>query len=73
MTGQDIDQAYQVLQHNIGDIENFNPEHFHSLTRMLTDLYWYCTHTYAELLAAQGVNVFQYMFSYKGSAAKPPF
>ena len=40
---------------------------------MLTDLYWYCTHTYAELLAAQGVTVYQYMFSYKGSAAKPSY
>ena len=71
MTGQDIDQAYQVLQHNIGDIENFNPEHFHSLTRMLTDLYWYCTHTLAHLLAQQGATVYQYLFTYKGGQPYP--
>ena len=71
ITQQDIQQAYQVLQYNIGDIENFNPGHFSELTMMLTDLYWYCSHTYAEMLASQGVTVYQYMFSYKGSPPEP--
>ena len=66
ITQQDVEQAYQVLQYNIGDIENFNPQHFDSLTMMLTDLYWYCSHTYAEMMSDQGVTVYQYMFSYKG-------
>ena len=66
ITQQDIDQSYDVLQFNIGNIDNFNAEHFDNITTMLTDLYWYCTHTYAQMLSEQGVTVYQYMFSYKG-------
>ena len=67
ITQQDIEQAYQVLQYSIGDIENFNAQHFDWLTMMLTDLYWYCSHSYAEMLSGRGVTVYQYQFSYKGS------
>ena len=72
-TQQDREQAYQVLQHYIGDIANFDAEHFDSLTMMLTDLYWYCTHSYAEMLSNQGVTVYQYMFSYKGSPVQSSY
>ena len=66
ITQQDVDQSFQVLQFNIGHIDNFNAEHFDNLTALLTDLYWYCTHSYAEMLSQQGVTVYQYMYSYKG-------
>ena len=66
ITEQDIYQAFEVLEHSIGYIDNFNSEHFDNITDIMTDLYWFSTHTYAELLSQQGVSVYQYLFTYKG-------
>ena len=66
ITEQDINQAFEVLEHSIGYIDNFNSEHFDNITDIMTDLYWFSTHTYAELLSQQGVSVYQYLFTYKG-------
>ena len=62
----DVDQAFEIVQHYMGAIENFNEENFENITRIFTDQYWYCTHSYANLLQGIGVTVFQYLFSYKG-------
>ena len=35
----------EVLEHAVGSLDNLTPDHFSELTDMLTDLYWYCTHT----------------------------
>ena len=66
ITEQDINQAFEVLEHSIGYIDNFNSEHFDNITDIMTDLYWFSTHTYAELLSQHGVSVYQYLFTYKG-------
>ena len=60
----------EVLEHAVGSLDNLNPDHFTELTDMLTDLYWYATHTLAHLLAEQGATVYQYLFTYKGD---PPY
>ena len=66
ITELDIQQSYEVLDYYTGKTEDINPDDFESITKMLTDGYWYATHMFAELLASKGVSVFQYLFSYKG-------
>ena len=61
----------EVLEHAVGSLDNLTPDHFSELTDMLTDLYWYCTHTLAHLLAQQGATVYQYLFTYKGDPPSP--
>ena len=63
----------EVLEHAVGSLDNLTPDYFSELTDMLTDLYWYCTHSYAEMLSNQGVTVYQYMFSYKGSPVQSSY
>ena len=64
---QDENQTQQVLEYKFGSIENIDEEHFQNLTTLLTDLYFYATHAYAEMLTAQGITVYQYLFSYRGN------
>jgi len=66
ITEQDIEQAYQVLEYYVGDLENINEEHFENITSMFTHEYFYCTHSFSEMLTEHGVTVFQYLFTYKG-------
>ena len=63
---QDLNQTQEVLEQKFGSLDNIDEEHFQILTDLLTDLYFYATHTYAEMLASRGITVYQYMFTYRG-------
>ena len=67
ITEQDVTDATKIMEHYIGSLDNFNSEHFQNITNMMTDQYWYSSHTYAQMLAATGTTVYQYMFTYRGS------
>ena len=66
ITEQDIQQSFEVLEYYTGKTDNLNSDDFLSVTKMLTDTFWYASHTFAEMLNNKGVTVFQYLFSYKG-------
>lgn len=66
ITQQDVDQSLELLLHNVESLENVDEDHFLNLTRMQTDVYWYGTQVLAEMMAEQGVAVYQYLFAYKG-------
>ena len=69
ITELDIDRAYKVLEYYTGKTENINSEDFDNITNMFTDSFWYAGYKFAELLTEQGVTVYEYQFSYKGTKA----
>ena len=69
VTAQDVAQARQVAERSLGSLDNLDAAHFPQLTAMMTDLYWYCTHAFTEMMADQGATVYQYLFSYKGETS----
>ena len=69
VTAQDVAQARQVAERSLGSLDNLDAAHFPQLTAMMTDLYWYCTHAFTEMMAGQGATVYQYLFSYKGETS----
>jgi len=66
ITEQDVTDATKIMEHYIGSLDNFNSQHFQNITNMMTDQYWYSSHTYAQMLAATGTTVYQYLFTYRG-------
>ena len=67
ITEEDKMIAREVLEYYIGSLDNFNADHFNEITNMKTDgTYWHGIETVINLLTVHGVQVHQYIFSYRG-------
>jgi len=69
-TDEDRAMAKELTHHYLGWLGpvNFNKAHFKQITDMMSDAYiWYGGHKQAEMAAAHGDTVYQYMFSFKGT------
>lgn len=70
ITQTDRDMSEELTRAYLGEggRVNFNKEHFQNITDMLSDAYiWYGGHKQAAWAAAYGDNVYQYMFTFKGT------
>ena len=67
ITEEDKMIAREVVEYYIGSLDNFNADHFNEITNMKTDgTYWHGIETVINLLTVHGVQVHQYIFSYRG-------
>jgi len=66
ITELDIEQAHQVLNRYVGEIQDISEKNFENITSIFTHEYFYCTYSFSEFLTEHGVTVFQYLFTYKG-------
>jgi len=56
-----------LTNHYLGSRFGINEKHFQNMTDMISDAYiWYGSHKHAEYAAANGDNVYQYQFNFKG-------
>jgi len=64
---EDAERLKTFTQYYLGSRFNINKEHFQNLTDMISDAYiWYGSHKHAQFAAANGDNVYQYQFNFKG-------
>ena len=67
ITEEDIKLTNKIIEHYIGSLDNFDADHFFDLTDMKTDgTFWHGIDSTVNLLAGHGVQVYQYIFSYRG-------
>lgn len=66
---EDFDMVQALTQYYLPNGQwDINDDHFYNITDMISDAYiWYGGHKQGELAAMNGDNVYQYMFSFKGT------
>jgi len=67
ITDEDKEISRNILEFYTGSVENITLDNFQALTDMKTDAtFWYGIEKTISLLAGHGVQVYQYIFSYRG-------
>ena len=66
-TTEDLDKAHKILDFYVGDIENIDEDHRQGLFNMGNDANeLYGTHKTVDYLVNQGMEVYQYLLTYRG-------